>query len=150
MESKSSQLLESVSDRIALMAIYRDEWKHRDQTFSMYLWRFVSLSLIITFLPNFLEAAGTRPVIVDKLFPGIFPVLGIFCSCLGCYIGISDVKRIQSIDTAYKNLASVFSELERPKAYRNRLMKLSLNMALCCVLYGVTIALSLVNLAFIL
>ena len=40
--------LKNAENHIALMALYRDEWKYRDQMFATLLWKFVSLSLIIT------------------------------------------------------------------------------------------------------
>lgn len=48
----------SSENRIALMAVLRDEWKYRDQTFCLYFWRFIYLSLVVTFLPAFLKATG--------------------------------------------------------------------------------------------
>ena len=100
--------LQSESDRIALMAIYRDEWKYRDQTFTSYLWRLVYLSLIITFLPNFLDAMNAKLEIIKKFPSWVFPLAGIFCSLLGLYIGLAAIKRIHSIDEAYQNILKGF------------------------------------------
>lgn len=43
----------SAENRIALMAVLRDEWKYRDQTFFLYFWRFIYLSLVVTFCRHF-------------------------------------------------------------------------------------------------
>ncbi len=52
--------LQNAENHIALMTLYRDEWKYRDQMFVSLLWKFVSLSLIITFLPNFLSSINIK------------------------------------------------------------------------------------------
>ena len=38
-----------VENYLALMNLYRDEWKYRDQWFISTFWRMVYLSLIISF-----------------------------------------------------------------------------------------------------
>ena len=138
--------LESENDRIALMAIYRDEWQYRDQTFASYLWRLVYLSLIITFLPNFLDTLDTSPEIVNRFPSWVFPVAGIFCSLLGLYIGLASIKRIRSVDEAYKNLAKHFPADCRVEKYQSPYLKISLNKLLVFCLYGSTIALAVMNL----
>lgn len=52
----SKNLALSNENCIALMAVPRDEWKYRDQTFFLYFWRSIYLSLVVTFWPAFLKA----------------------------------------------------------------------------------------------
>ena len=59
--------LTDVEQHIVLMTLYRDEWKYRNEWFMSVFWRFVYLSLIITFLPNFLVAVNTESKLVSTL-----------------------------------------------------------------------------------
>jgi len=58
--SKFKTDLKASENHIALMNLYRDEWKYRDQWFISSFWRLVYLSLIISFLPNFLSAISVK------------------------------------------------------------------------------------------
>ena len=69
--------LNSTEDIISLMELYRSEWKFRSQEFVSYFWRFIYLSLIITFLPNFLNAFDVSADIVNLLPNWIFSIFGI-------------------------------------------------------------------------
>lgn len=82
-----------VENYLALMNLYRDEWKYRDQWFISTFWRMVYLSLIISFLPNFLAAFSVESELVTKLPVWVFSVLGILCALFGLYIMIVENKR---------------------------------------------------------
>lgn len=134
-----------VENYLALMNLYRDEWKYRDQWFISTFWRMVYLSLIISFLPNFLAAFSVESELVTKLPVWVFSVLGILCALFGLYIMIVENKKITYIDNAYRVL-----ENELPKKYRVEKMKkspakLRTNNVLCVVIFLVIILLSIVN-----
>lgn len=134
-----------VENYLALMNLYRDEWKYRDQWFISTFWRLVYLSLIISFLPNFLAAFSVESELVTKLPVWVFSVLGILCALFGLYIMIVENKKITYIDNAYRVL-----ENELPKKYRVEKMKksparLRTNNVLCVVIFLVIILLSIVN-----
>lgn len=82
----------SSENRIALMAVLRDEWKYRDQTFCLYFWRFIYLSLVVAFLPAFLKATGMEIAIIDKVPLWCFSFLGVLFSGFGMYIGWASTK----------------------------------------------------------
>ncbi len=124
-----------VENYLALMNLYRDEWKYRDQWFISTFWRLVYLSLIISFLPNFLAAFSVESELVTKLPVWVFSVLGILCALFGLYIMIVENKKITYIDNAYRVL-----ENELPKKYRVEKMKkspakLRTNNVLCVVIF---------------
>ena len=64
--------LNSTEDIISLMELYRSEWKFRSQEFVSYFWRFIYLSLIITFLPNFLNALMFPQILLTYYPTGFF------------------------------------------------------------------------------
>lgn len=45
-------------NKLTLMEIYRSEWMHRDNAFITMFWHFISISLVITFLPNLVDRIG--------------------------------------------------------------------------------------------
>lgn len=137
--------LSDVDNYIDLMNLYRDEWKYRDQWFISTFWRLVYLSLIISFLPNFLAAVSVESELVVKLPVWVFSVLGIICALFGLYIMIVENKKITYIDNAYRVI-----EEELPEKYRVEKMKKSpakwrTNNVLCFVIFPVIILLSIVN-----
>lgn len=137
--------LSDVDNYIDLMNLYRDEWKYRDQWFVSTFWRLVYLSLIISFLPNFLAAVSVESELVVKLPVWVFSVLGIICALFGLYIMIVENKKITYIDNAYRVI-----EEELPEKYRVEKMKKSpakwrTNNVLCFVIFPVIILLSIVN-----
>lgn len=146
---KKGESLTSVNDKIALMEIYREEWKYRDQTFESYFWRFVYLSLIITFLPDFLKAVGSTPEIMQSFPSWVFPAAGIVCSLLGIYLGFAENRRIRSIDTAYKKLLKSLTKRYLVEEYEKSYLKIRLNLFLCVVVYLITITLAVINLCVI-
>ena len=102
-----------VENYLALMNLYRDEWKYRDQWFISTFWRMVYLSLIISFLPNFLAAFSVESELVTKLPVWVFSVLGILCALFGLYIMIVEnkiiTKKITTQSTLFvRNLAGDF------------------------------------------
>lgn len=137
--------LSDADNYIDLMNLYRDEWKYRDQWFISTFWRLVYLSLIISFLPNFLAAVSVESELVVKLPVWVFSVLGIICALFGLYIMIVENKKITYIDNAYRVI-----EEELPEKYRVEKMKKSpakwrTNNVLCFVIFPVIILLSIVN-----
>lgn len=147
---KSIETMDRVEDRIALMKVYRDEWMHRDNGFASFFWKFIYLSLIITFLPNVLEAINTRPDMVTDLPSWIFPVAGVICAVFGIYLGYAENQRIKAIDEAYKGILETLPDEVRVKKFQAPLLKPRLNLVLCSVSYGTVIVLALANLFTIL
>lgn len=146
MNGQKQENLTSVTDKIALMAIYRDEWKYRDQTFSSYFWRFVFLSLVITFLPDFFAKINFQSDIMRWFPKWFFPMTGLLCSLLGVYLGYAENQRIESIDEVYKRLAKTFVGIHRVEEYKTLHLKIRLNLLLCVVVYSITITLAIINL----
>lgn len=137
-----------IENHLALMTLYRDEWKHRDQMFVGFFWRFLYLSLIITFLPNFLQAVNVEADIVDTLPVWLFSIAGIGCSILGLYLGLAENKRITKIDLAYKAVATSVPDDYQVKKITEKYYAPRLNILLCWVSYSITILLAICNFAF--
>lgn len=146
MEKERTDCIVSISDRIALLSIYRDDWKYRDQTFMSYFWRLIYLSLIVSFLPNFFEAINVQPDIISKLPSWAFPVAGIICSLFGLYLGLAEIKRISSINEKYHDILKTFAQDYIVEQYSTPFLKVSLNKLLCIVAYSIVIVLALINL----
>ena len=137
--------LKNAENHIALMTLYRDEWKYRDQTFITLLWKFVFLSLVITFLPNFLESNNMTNELVSRLPVEVHSTLGIVCSLFGLYIGLSENKRITNIDLAYREVEKKLPENYCVKKINKHPIKLRINITLCVVMYSITILLAITN-----
>ncbi len=140
--------LKNAENHIALMALYRDEWKYRDQMFATLLWKFVSLSLIITFLPNFLASIDITSELVSNLSVEIHSIAGIVCSLFGLYIGLSENNRITNIDLAYREVEKEFPDEYCVKKIDKHPTKLRINITLCLVMYSITILLAIANMIF--
>ena len=134
----------SSEDRIALMAVLRDEWTHRNQTFFSYFWRFIYLSLVIIFLPTFFEAVMMKPVIVKMMHPGIFSFIGFLFPGFGMYIGLASNARIESVSDAYKRVLKTFPTGCAPRPLEKR-FKPSLNRLRCIVGYGIMMIIAVIN-----
>lgn len=141
--------IESSEDRLALMTIYRDEWKFRSQEFVSYFWRFLYLSLIITFLPNFLDAINVTASIVFALPAWSFSVFGIVFSIFGLYYGLAENERITNIDNAYRDIEKTLPEEFRVQKIDKWYYKPRLNISLCIVSYSITILLAIINIIFL-
>ena len=137
----------SSENRIALMAVLRDEWKYRDQTFCLYFWRFIYLSLVVAFLPAFLKATGMEIAIIDKVPLWCFSFLGVLFSGFGMYIGWASTKRMESVNDAYQNILKAFPSDYVPRTFEERTLKPSLNRLLCIVSYSLMIVLAVINMA---
>lgn len=137
--------LKNAENHIALMALYRDEWKYRDQMFNTLLWKFVSLSLVVTFLPNFLASIDITSELVSNLAVEIHSMAGIVCSLFGLYIGLSENERITNIDLAYKEVEKAFPQKYCVKEIDKHPSKLRINIVLCIVMYSITILLAIAN-----
>ena len=134
-----------VENYLALMNLYRDEWKYRDQWFISTFWRMVYLSLIISFLPNFLAAFSVEIELVTKLPVWVFSVVGILCALFGLYIMIVENKKITYIDNAYRVLENELPEKYRVEKMKKSPARLRTNNVLCVVIFLVIILLSIVN-----
>lgn len=137
--------LSNVEDYFALMNLYRDEWKYRDQWFISTFWRLVYLSLIISFLPNFLAAFSVESELVTKLPVWVFSMFGIICALFGMYIMFVESKKISYIDKAYRVLEGELPEKYQVKKIKKSPAKWRTNNVLCFVIFSVIIFLSVVN-----
>lgn len=135
----------SAENRIALMAVLRDEWKYRDQTFFLYFWRFIYLSLVVTFLPAFLKATHMEIAIIEKLPLWLFSIFGIMFSGFGMYIGLASTERMKNVNDAYGRFLKTFSAGCAPRSLKKSIFKPSLNRLLCIVSYSSMIALAVIN-----
>lgn len=140
--------LDNASDRIAFLKLYRDEWEKRDETFRSMFWRFIYLSLIITFLPNVLAAIEVNPEIVEQLPPAAFPIAGIVFSIFGMYYGLAENRRITELDLAYKRVIEAFPEKYLVNKINEVRYRPRLNLMLCYVSYFIIILLALFNLVY--
>ena len=129
-------------NHIAIMSLCRDEWKHREQVFRSYFWRFTYLSLIITFFPNL----QINPDIVRDIPAWIFSVAGIGCSLFGLYFGLAENKRITKLDLAYRKLEKKLPRNYRTDKIEEKYFKPRLNVLVCFVVYGIIIFLAVINL----
>lgn len=137
--------LNSAEDIISLMELYRSEWKFRSQEFVSYFWRFIYLSLIITFLPNFLNAFDVSADIVNLLPNWIFSIFGVAFSLFGLYFGLAENKRITNLDITYKRIAKALPKDARVSNIDEWYYKPRLNISLCIISYGATTILAVVN-----
>lgn len=137
--------LSNAEHYIALMTLYRDEWKYRDQWFISTFWRFVYLSLIITFLPNFLTAVNAESELVFALPIWVHSSAGIICALFGLYIGIVESKKITYIDLAYRRIEEELPPEYQVEKIKKLPIKLRNNNILCFTIYTIVILLSIAN-----
>ena len=141
--------IESIEELLSLMTIYRDEWKFRSQEFVSYFWRFLYLSLIITFLPNFLDAINVTASIVYVLPAWLFSTFGIMFSVFGLYFGLAENERITNIDNAYRSIEQLLPKEFRVQKIDKWYYRPRLNICLCIISYSVTIVLAIINAIFL-
>lgn len=140
--------LSNAEQHIALMALYRDEWKYRDQWFISTFWRLVYLALIIIFLPNFLAAINVQNELVSTLPVWVYSVAGIVCALFGLYIGIVESKKITYIDQAYRRIEKDLPIKYQVEKIEHSPAKLRNNNVLCVTVYAIIILLSIVNMIY--
>lgn len=138
---------------LKLMSLYREEWMHRDTDLLSTLWRLVSISLIITFLPNLIGRIGIEnSVLVNRLPVTVFSVAGIVCSLFGLYISFGEAKRIENLDKKYweimRSLPDSFHLERLDKEKSTKLFSIRLNNIFCIVPYCVVIVLAISNIVF--
>ena len=146
--------MEREEKRIALLELYRDEWKYRDSAFSSLLWRFVSLSLIIIFFPHLIARFGVSPDAgILKIPIWIYSITGIFCALFGAYVTYCDAKKIEKLDLAYQNILKETAKEYMPESLKKyeitrgkRIFSYRTNNVLF-VTYGFVILLGILNIA---
>lgn len=143
----------SYDQTLKLMALYREEWKHRDLDMMSILWRLVFISLVITFLPNLIGRIGIENSPLANNLPVIvYSVAGIVCALFGLYISVGGAKRIENIDKKYWDLMNNLPEdariprLEEDKS--TKIFSIRLNNLFCAVPYCVVIILAISNILF--
>lgn len=138
---------------LKLMSLYREEWMHRDTELLSTLWRLVSISLVITFLPNLIGRIGIEnSALVSRLPVTVFSGAGIACALFGLYISVGEAKRIESIDKKYwsimRNLPSNFHIERLDQEKSTKLFSIRLNNIFCVAPYCVVITLAISNIIF--
>lgn len=96
--------LKGYDNLLTLLAFYRDEWKYRDSYFISIFWRYISLSLIVTFFPNLVNNIGFSGNAIAELPIWVFSLAGIFLSLFGAYMTIGEQIRIKKLDEIHKKL----------------------------------------------
>lgn len=136
---------------LTLMSIYREEWKFRDNYFSSILWRFLSLSLIITFLPNLVSNIGVSGTVLIELPTLIYSIAGIICALFGIYLSLCEAKKVEKLDEAYKDLMAKLPEdykvksiLEEELKNKKRIFSFRTNNMLCGI-FVIVIILAVIN-----
>ena len=138
---------------LTLMSVYRDEWMHRDSDMLSTLWRLVTISLVITFLPNLIGRLGfSGSPLVTNLPIACFSCAGIVCSGFGMFISIGESTRIRYIDEKYwdtmRHLPEEYQLESMKDDRRAKPFSMRLNNIFCVVPYGVVIFLAIVNIIF--
>ena len=96
--------MDKTENKLALMEIYRNEWMHRDNAFIAMFWHFITISLVVTFLPELVSRLGLDQDTLEHLPYWIFPVCGIITACFGMYLTLGEARRIEAIDLTFKNI----------------------------------------------
>ena len=140
--------LKDYENLIALMSIYRDEWKHRDNAFISMLWRFVYISLTITFLPNLINKLGIENSPLTSLPVELFSIAGIVYALFGAFITIGICKRIENVDKSFKKIMHLLPDEYRYEKIEERPFSFRLNKLLTTFLFSVVIILAIANIIF--
>lgn len=141
--------MEKTENKLALMAIYRDEWMHRDDTFIAMFWRLITISLVISFLPNLIVRVGIEHQAIETLPSWLFSSCGILCALFGMYLSLGEAKRIEAIDKAYKNVMNTlpveYQMITLSNVPRSRIFRPRLNNIFCISMYLMVCILALAN-----
>lgn len=136
---------------IALMTLYRQEWEYRDSNFYSLFWRFMYLSLVITFFPYLVNHFNIINFPISQIPIWIFSFSGIFCSIMGFYITTNEEKRIEELDNTYKKLLNelprkfqVESIIEKYKDKKIKFFNYRTNNVLCFT-YIIVVILAISN-----
>lgn len=138
---------------LTLMSIYRDEWMHRDSDMLSTLWRLVTISLVVTFLPNLIGRLGfSDSPLVAKLPIVFFSCAGIVCAGFGMFISIGESTRIEYLDKKYWDVMKRLPEGYQLESMKNdkraKPFSMRLNTIFCVVPYSVVIFLAILNIIF--
>ena len=92
---------------ISLMAIYLDEWKHRDSLLWSQTFKLFYANLIVIILPYVTNFLGlSLPPINNK----IFFIIGIVFAFVFLYIGLGYAKRLNASSATYKNMMKLLGK----------------------------------------
>lgn len=141
--------MEKIENKLALMAIYRDEWMHRDDAFVAMFWRLITISLVVSFLPNLIVRIGVDHQAIKTLPSWLFSSCGILCALFGMYLSLGEAKRIEAIDKAYKNVMSTlpteYQMIALDNLPKSRIFKPRLTNVFCVSMYLIVCILASVN-----
>ena len=159
--------MDKTENRLALMEIYRNEWMHRDDAFITMFWRFITISLVITFLPNLVSRVGVSHEAINVLPHWVFSTCGIITALFGMYLTVGEARRIEAIDESYKRVMETLPKqvqmikldnLEKTdaayphkaKIYNvvTQLVSRHLNNIFCTSMFLVVILLAIANMIF--
>ena len=133
---------------LSLMEIYRNEWIYRDSDLTSTIWRYVLISLVITFLPNLITEFGVEQIpLVKALPPFVFSLLGCMSAGLGMYLSLACAKRVEYVDKAYWRIMGFLPHKYQLEwmGKREKFFGLRLNSPFCIGIFLIIILLAIGN-----
>lgn len=100
---------------IELMSIYQDEWKHRDNGFYTWGFKFFYATLIVVFLPRLSNTISFNHHNL-KIIGIVAPIIGMMMSLCFLYISLCNHNRLYAVGQSYKALNEMLPEKYRRKA----------------------------------
>lgn len=115
---------------LELINILYDEWKFRLSQYWSLTYQTILLSFILFFAPYLKDAWGTNILNLPNF---IFPIAGIIFSIATCFVGVIEMKKINTIKNSIKCYISThLQNVQTPYNYNNPLHH-NLPIYICCI-----------------
>lgn len=100
------------SEVLSLLAIYLDEFKHRNELLWSQVYKLFYATLILTLLPNI---TGLFSIQLPAILEIFYRVIGVIMSIIFLFISLSYAKRLEASSSTYNQTIDLL-----PAAYRRK------------------------------
>ena len=135
-----------ISDVVALMNVYLDEWMHRDELLWTQAFKYFYATLVVLFLPNLAEFLQ---IDLPKFPVLLFPIIALVLSIVFLYVTIGYCKRLEASGKTYQKLINYLpNELQRvplddPSIRYGKFLSYPMSVILCSLMFAGLILLSI-------
>ncbi len=137
----------SISDVVALMDVYLNEWMHRDELLWAQTFKYFYATLVVLFLPNL---AKFFQIDLPKFPVLLFPIIALVLSIVFLYVTIGYCKRLEASGKTYQKLINYLpNELQRiplndQSIRHGKILSHPMSVILCSLMFAGLILLSII------
>lgn len=117
-------------DVIALLGIYLEEWKHRDEILWIQSFRFFYATLIVMLIPNL--TTYLKICLPSSIPVKAFPVIGLIMSIVFLFISLQYAMRLSASADTYEKIINILDEKYRrvslEKMHYGKLFKIPISI----------------------